>query len=70
MLIGVAAFLGVVAVAQHKAQERVDAMMKRSQQVVGKAAVGGPFKLVDQVGGRGRGRALGAATRVVRGPTV
>ncbi|KAI8469657.1 MAG: cytochrome c oxidase assembly factor [Monoraphidium minutum] len=50
MLLGVAAFLGVVAVAQHKAQERVDGMMKRSQQVVGKAAVGGPFSLTDQDG--------------------
>ncbi|GBF88210.1 hypothetical protein Rsub_00922 [Raphidocelis subcapitata] len=50
MLIGVAAFLGIVAVAQHKAQERVDDMMRRSQQVVGKAAVGGPFSLVDQDG--------------------
>lgn len=52
MILGVAAFLGIVAVAQHKAQERVDDMMKRSQQVVGKAAVGGPFALIDQVRSR------------------
>lgn len=50
MILGVAAFLGIVAVAQHKAQERVDDMMRRSQKVVGKAAVGGPFALVDQDG--------------------
>ncbi|KIZ04783.1 Synthesis of cytochrome c oxidase [Monoraphidium neglectum] len=50
MLVGVAAFLGVVAFAQHTAKERVDDMMKRSQKVVGKAAVGGPFALTDQDG--------------------
>jgi hypothetical protein len=50
MLLAAAAFLGVVAVAQHKAQERVEGMMQKSQKVVGKAAVGGPFSLVDQDG--------------------
>jgi protein SCO1/2 len=47
MLLGLAAFLGIVAVAQQKAQDKVQGMMQRSQQVVGKAAVGGPFSLID-----------------------
>eukprot|EP00879_Flechtneria_rotunda_P004816 GHRR01005089.1.p1 GENE.GHRR01005089.1~~GHRR01005089.1.p1 ORF type:complete len:313 (+),score=96.78 GHRR01005089.1:264-1202(+) len=50
MLLGVGAFLAVVAVAQNKAQQKVEGMMQRSQEVVGKAAVGGPFSLVDQDG--------------------
>lgn len=52
MLLGVGAFLAVVAVAQNKAQEKVEGMMQRSQEVVGKAAVGGPFTLTDQDGKR------------------
>jgi hypothetical protein len=50
MLVGVGAFLAVVAVAQNKAQQKVEGMMQRSQEVVGKAAVGGPFTLTDQDG--------------------
>lgn len=50
MLLGVGAFLAVVAVAQNKAQQKVEGMMQRSQEVVGKAAVGGPFSLIDQDG--------------------
>lgn len=50
MLVGVGCFLAVVAVAQNKAQKKVEGMMQRSQEVVGKAAVGGPFSLVDQDG--------------------
>lgn len=50
MLLGVGAFLAVVAVAQNKAQKKVEGMMQRSQEVVGKAAVGGPFTLTDQNG--------------------
>jgi hypothetical protein len=50
MLLGVGCFLAVVAVAQNKAQQKVEGMMQRSQEVVGKAAVGGPFTLIDQDG--------------------
>lgn len=50
MLLGVGCFLAVVAVAQNKAQQKVEGMMQRSQEVVGKAAVGGPFTLTDQDG--------------------
>lgn len=50
MLIGVGAFLALVAVAQNKAQQKVEGMMQKSQEVVGKAAVGGPFSLTDQNG--------------------
>jgi hypothetical protein len=52
MLLGVGAFLAVVAVAQNQAQQKVEGMMQRSQEVVGKAAVGGPFTLVDGDGKR------------------
>jgi protein SCO1/2 len=47
MLLGLACFLGVVAVAQQKAQDKVQNMMQKSQQVAGRAAVGGPFTLID-----------------------
>jgi len=70
MLIGVAAFLGLVAVAQNTAKERVDDMMQRSQQVVGKAAVGGPFALIDQVrarAGPGGGSRVGSGWCADRG---
>eukprot|EP00775_Hariotina_reticulata_P007260 gene7260-7473_t len=50
MLLGLGAFLAVVAVAQNKAQQKVEGMMQRSQEVVGRAAVGGPFSLIDQDG--------------------
>jgi hypothetical protein len=52
MMLGVGAFLVVVAVAQNKAQKKVEGMMQRSQEVAGKAAVGGPFTLTDQDGKR------------------
>lgn len=50
MLLGAGIFLAVVAVAQNNAQKKVEGMMQRSQEVVGKAAVGGPFSLTDQNG--------------------
>ncbi|KAF8065658.1 HCC1 [Scenedesmus sp. PABB004] len=50
MLVGIGCFLAVVAAAQNKAQQKVEGMMQRSQEVVGKAAVGGPFALIDQDG--------------------
>lgn len=50
MILAVGAFLAIVAVAQNKAQKKVEGMMQRSQEVVGKAAVGGPFTLTDQDG--------------------
>lgn len=50
MILAVGAFLAVVAFAQNKAQKKVEGMMQRSQEVVGKAAVGGPFTLTDQDG--------------------
>lgn len=50
MILAVGAFLAVVAIAQNKAQKKVEGMMQRSQEVVGKAAVGGPFTLTDQDG--------------------
>lgn len=52
MLWGVGAFLAIVAIAQNKAQQKVEGMMQRSQEVAGKAAVGGPFTLTDQDGKR------------------
>jgi protein SCO1/2 len=50
MVAGLAVFLGIVAFAQGTADKRVGDMMKKSQQVAGKAAVGGPFKLIDTRG--------------------
>eukprot|EP00877_Chromochloris_zofingiensis_P010364 jgi/Chrzof1/5581/Cz16g08020.t1 len=50
MFLTLAAFLGIVAVAQNHSQQKVQNMMKQSQAVVGKAAVGGPFSLIDQDG--------------------
>jgi SCO1/SenC len=52
MLLGMGAFLGVVALAQNRAQQKVEGMMQRSQEVVGRASVGGPFELIDQDGKR------------------
>lgn len=43
---------GVVAVARHYQQEKVQQMMVKTQETVGKAAVGGPFSLTDQDGKR------------------
>jgi hypothetical protein len=51
LFITMAVGAGVVAVAKNYEQERVQGMMAKSQQVAGKAAVGGPFALIDQVGG-------------------
>jgi len=50
MVAGLALFLGIVAVAQSTADKRVGDMMQKSQQVAGKAAVGGPFRLIDTSG--------------------
>jgi hypothetical protein len=51
---------GVIAVTRSYEEKQVQGMMARSQQVVGKAAVGGPFTLTDQV------RAARAAWGVMR----
>jgi len=50
MVAGLAVFLGLVAFAQGTADKRVGDMMQKSQQVAGKAAVGGPFRLIDTRG--------------------
>jgi protein SCO1 len=52
MVAGLALFLGIVAVAQTKADKRVGDMMQKSQQVAGKAAVGGPFRLIEHTRGK------------------
>lgn len=41
---------GVVATARYYEQEKLKSRMNKTQQVAGKAAVGGPFSLVDQDG--------------------
>lgn len=41
---------GVIAIARSYEDQKLQGMMARSQQVAGKAAVGGPFDLIDQVG--------------------
>jgi len=52
MVAGLGVFLGVVALAQGTADKRVGDMMAKSQQVAGKAAVGGPFRLTEGASAR------------------